>query len=79
MARFVKDVFVPEPMQVPVQCLNPKSLKKEKEEAAVILPHMLFSSLATLPNFNEIFPTALLEQFWETLEKEAIQLCKGTP
>ncbi|CAL1166958.1 unnamed protein product, partial [Cladocopium goreaui] len=53
MARFVKGVFVPEPMQVPVQRLNPKSLKKEKEEAAVILPHMLFSSLATLPNFNE--------------------------
>ena len=79
MARFVKGVFVPEPMQVPVQCLNPKSLKKEKEEAAVILPHMLFSSLATLPNFNESFPTAQLEQFWQTLEKRGDPALEGHP
>ena len=79
MARFVKGVFVPEPMQVPVQCLNPKSLKKEKEEAAVILPHMLFSSLATLPNFNESFPAAQLEQFWQTLEKRGDPALEGHP
>ena len=69
LTRFVKDVNVPEPLQVSVRCLGPKNLQKGEEEAATFLPHMVFSKLATLPNFNQLFPTAMLEQFWQTLEK----------
>jgi hypothetical protein len=53
-------------------------VKNEKEEAA-ILPHMLFSSLAKLSNFNDFFPIALLEQSWQTLEKSGDPALEGHP
>jgi hypothetical protein len=79
LTRFVKDVSVPEPLQVPVRCLNPKTLQKGEEEAAIFLPHMVFSKLANLPNFNQLFPTSMLEQFWHTLERNGNPGLPGHP
>jgi hypothetical protein len=79
LTRFVKDVSVPEPLQVPVRCLNPKTLQKGEEEAAIFLPHMVFSKLANLPNFNQLFPTSMLEQFWHTLERNGDPGLPGHP
>jgi hypothetical protein len=79
LTRFVKDVSVPEPLQVPARCLNPKTLQKGEEEAAIFLPHMVFSKLANLPNFNQLFPTSMLEQFWHTLERSGDPGLPGHP
>ena len=68
LTNFVKDVFVPDPMEVTVRCLN-KTLKKGEDTAAVFLPHMMFSQLATLDNFNQLFPLEDLEGFWTLAEK----------
>ena len=69
LTKFVKDVFVPDPMEVTVRCLNTKTLKKGEDTAAVFLPHMMFSQLATLENFNKLFPLESLERFWTLAEK----------
>ena len=78
-ARFIKDVFVPEPTMVTTRCINTKSLKKEEEEAGVFLPHLMFASLGTLPNFSQQFPVEHLETFWTTLEKSGDLPSRTTP
>lgn len=78
-ARFIKDVFVPEPTMVTTRCINTKSLKKEEEEAGVFLPHLMFASLGTLPNFSQQFPVEHLETFWTTLEKSGDPALKNHP
>ena len=79
LARFAKDVAIPEAMIVPVRCINTKTLKKEKEDAAIFLPHLMFASLARLPNFGQLFPVEHLEDFWSTLEKGADPALEGHP
>jgi len=69
MTRFVKDLCVPEPMEIQVTCLDPKSLQKGKEKASIFLPHIMFSKLAALPNFHEIFPLDKVQRFWNDVEK----------
>ena len=59
---------MPSATEVPVQCIDPKSLKKGIEEAAVFLPHILFEAMGALPNFDDIFPTEHLEAFWNQAE-----------
>ena len=68
LTRFVQDSIVPSATEVPVQCIDPKSLKKGIEEAAVFLPHILFEAMGALPNFENIFPTEHLEAFWNQAE-----------
>lgn len=51
MCRFVKNISIPEPMELEVTCIDTKSLKKEKVLASVFLPHIMFSKLARLPKF----------------------------
>ena len=69
MCRFVKNVCVPEPMDLEVTCIDPKSLKKEKVLGSIFLPHIMFSELSKLDNFHEIFPLEKVEQFWTEVEK----------
>lgn len=69
MVKFVKHVFVPEPFPLEVTCIDPKSLKKEKVPSSVFLPHLMFSELAKLPNFHEIFPLEKVQHFWSEIEK----------
>jgi hypothetical protein len=78
-ARFIKDVFVPEPTMVTTRCINTKSLKKEEEEAGVFLPHLMFASLGTLPNFSQLFPVEYLETISTTLEKSGAPALKDHP
>ena len=67
-SRFVKQVVVPNPTDVPVRCIDPKSLKKDEEIASAFLPHIMFSSLAAMPNFYDLFPIQHLERFWDGAE-----------
>ena len=69
LARFVKHNSIPEPLEIEVPVLDPKSLKIGKEMAAIFLPHIMFSQLATLPNFHEVFPLEKVERFWNLVEK----------
>ena len=68
MCRFVKDVCIPEPLNIEVTCLDNKTLKKGKETASIFLPHVMFAQLATLPNFHEIFPLDKVQKFWNDVE-----------
>ena len=69
MCRFVKNVCVPEPLDLELTCIDPKSLKKEKVLGSVFLPHIMFSELSKLDNFHELFPLEKVEQFWTEVEK----------
>ena len=79
LTNCVKDVFVPDLMEVTVRCLNTKTLKKGEDTAAVFLPHMMFSQLATLNNFNQLFPLEDLERFWTLAEQTADERLQGHP
>ena len=79
MCRFVKDVCIPEPMELEVTCLDTKSLKKEKVMASLFLPHIMFAQLATLENFHEVFPLEKVEQFWCGVERSKDPRLEGHP
>ena len=53
-----------------VPCKNPKTLKKDEDTAAMLLPHQMFAKLFTYDAFEVIFPLEKVEQFWhQALEK----------
>lgn len=79
LCRFVKDVCIPEPLEVQVTVLDTKSLKKGKEQAAIFLPHIMFSKLAGLPNFHELFPLEKVERFWNLVEASKDPRLEGHP
>ena len=69
MCKFVKNIVVPCPMEHEITCIDPKSLKKEKVLTSIFLPHIIFSELAKVPNFHEIFPLEKVEKFWNDVER----------
>ena len=79
MCRFVKDVSIPEPMEIEVTCLDNKTLKKGKEIASIFLPHVMFSQLATLPNFHKIFPLEKVQKFWNDVEASKDERLQNHP
>ena len=60
---------LPDAHLIPVECLDPKTLKKEEEMAACFLPHMVFASLTSYSSFSALFGVESLETFWRDAEK----------
>ena len=57
---------MPEPLQVAIPVLDPKTNKDSTEDAGIMLPHMVFSTLATgYPAIFESFGLEKLQAFWD--------------
>ena len=57
MATFCKGLDMPTPFELEkVPCKNPKTLKKDGDTAAMLLPHQMFAKLFTYNAFEVIFP-----------------------
>ena len=71
MATFCKGLDMPTPFELEqVPCKNPKTLKKDGDTAAMLLPHQMFAKLFTYNAFEVIFPLEKVESFWnQALEK----------
>lgn len=73
MATFCKGLDMPTPFELEkVPCKNPKfkTLKKDEDTAAMLLPHQMFAKLFTYNAFEVIFPLEKVESFWnQALEK----------
>ena len=71
MASFCKGLDMPTPFELEeVPCKNTKTLKKDEDTAAMLLPHQMFAKLLTYDAFEVIFPLEKVEQFWnQALEK----------
>ena len=64
--RFCSASRVPEPLQVAIPVLDPKTNKDSTEDAGIMLPHMVFSTLATgYPAIFESFGLEKLQAFWD--------------
>ena len=56
--RFCSASRVPEPLQVAIPVLDPKTNKDSTEDAGIMLPHMVFSTIATgYPAIFESLPS----------------------
>ena len=71
MVTFCKGLDMPTPFELEkVPCKNPKTLKKDEDTAAMLLPHQMFAKLFTYNAFEVIFPLEKVESFWnQALEK----------
>ena len=69
MHRFCKHITMPDPFHVSVSCIDPKTSKETKEDAAIFLPHLVFAGLGKdHPEFFEEMchlGKGELEEFWE--------------
>ena len=45
MRRFCKNITLPDPFHVSASCIDPKTSKETKEDAAIFLPHLVFAGL----------------------------------
>ncbi|CAE7490432.1 unnamed protein product [Symbiodinium sp. CCMP2592] len=65
--RFCSASRVPEPLQVPIPVLDRTTNKDSTEDAGIMLPHMVFSTLATgYPAIFESLGLHKLEAFWNS-------------
>ena len=64
-----REMFTPA-HTVQVQCIDPKTSKLETAEAAIVLPHVVFSDLGRhyKQQFHAIFATSDLTSFWDGVE-----------
>ena len=71
MTHFCQGSRLNLPAQVQVAVLDPKISKVLVEDAAVFLPHLLFSDLGHHypEQFQKVFATDKLEEFWKGVEK----------
>ena len=73
MRTFCSDVQLPKPWLVKVPCVDPKSSLEKEEEAAIFLPHLVFSHLGEhYPAFFQQFFSlgkGSLEKFWTGVQK----------
>ena len=71
MAHFCPQVDMSHAHDVLVNCIDPKSGKETTEYATILLPHILFWNMShNYPSqFEEVFKTQELEDFWVQVEK----------
>ena len=71
MAHFCPQVDMSHAHDVLVNCIDPKSGKETTEYATILLPHILFWNMGhNYPSqFEEVFKTQELEDFWVQVEK----------
>ena len=81
LRAFCKAVEVAEDIQVPVQCIDPKTSLQEESVSSIFLPHLMFWALATqyAEQFAKLFSTADLEAFWRAAEKTGDDRFSGHP
>ena len=68
MVQFCKDVHVCEETIVEVPLLDPKSSQKEIGQASLLLPHLMFASLACYDMFENLVQSNACETFWDNVE-----------
>ena len=71
MTAYCKKLMLSKPLMLKVQALDPKSSTATTAEAAIMLPHLLFSDLGReyQEQFHKLFATDALEWFWSGVEK----------
>lgn len=80
--RFCNDVHLPQPFNIKVGCVDPKTSLEKEEQASCFLPHMMFSSL--VESYHHIFEETFgkgkdLEKFWSGVEKSGDDKLPGHP
>ena len=69
MARFCHHVTLPQPVNIQVGCIDPKTSQPALEKAAVFLPHQVWASLGhNYPFHLEKMGKCSLETFWSRVE-----------
>ena len=72
LTSFCPQILLPEPFEVQVPCLHPKTSLEKGDGAGLFLPHLLFSHLGE--NYFEFFEQVFcltdssLEKFWSAVE-----------
>ena len=56
-------------LKVEVPLLNPKSSQKEIGQASLLLPRLMFASLACYDMFENLVQSNACETFWDNVEK----------
>ena len=83
MHRFCKHITMPDPFHVSVSCIDPKTSKETKEDAAIFLPHLVFAGLGKdHPEFFEEMchlGKGELEEFWEGVKAAGDDRLNGHP
>ena len=83
MHRFCKHITMPDPFHVSVSCIDPKTSKETKEDAAIFLPHLVFAGLGKdHPEFFEEMchlGKGELEEFWEGVKATGDDRLNGHP
>ena len=72
LTSFCPQILLPEPFEVQVPCLHPKTSLEKEDGAGLFLPHLLFSHLGEKhPEFFEqvfCLTDSSLEKFWSAVE-----------
>ena len=69
MARFCHHVTLPQPVNIQVGCIDPKTSQPALEKASVFLPHQVWASLGHhYPCYLEKMGKCSLEDFWSKVE-----------
>ena len=70
MVEFAPNIRIQE-HEVVVQCIDPKTSKKEETTATMFLPHVMFSNLAKgySSKFDSLMALKGVEEFWSGAEK----------
>ena len=82
MNRFCHDVHLPQPFNIKVGCVDPKTSLEKVKQASCFLPHMRFSSL--VGSYHHIFDETFgkgkdLEKFWSGVEQSGDDKLTGHP
>jgi len=81
--KFCSDVMLPEPFNIKVKCIDPKTSLEKVELASVYLPHLQFAHLGEhCPEFSkEIFHLGKgdLEKFWKGVQTTKDDRLEGHP
>ena len=69
MARFCYHFTLPQPVNIQVGCIDPKTSQPALEKASVFLPHQVWASLGqNYPFYMEKMGECSLETFWSWVE-----------
>ena len=68
LKAFCQSLSIGEAHSVQVPAVDPKSSKQEMVDAGVFLPHISFSELAQMDQFDEFFQTGSVPCFWGAVE-----------
>jgi hypothetical protein len=64
LSKFCSDVHICESFEVTVPCRDPKTSELEHQPMSFFLPHMMFSALSSYDEFDTVFATGGLREFW---------------